>query len=160
MYHYHLNIGSNLGDSEKNIRLAVAMLQQQAVVLSSVIISDVYISEPWGFDSDNKFYNIGMSFDAEIGPLALLKLTQKIEKDISSGSHRDATGNYIDREIDIDIIAAATTNPLTGNLTLLEINTPQLILPHPRAHLRDFVLHPLHQSDPIISSLINIRKQL
>lgn len=150
MYHYHLNIGSNLGDSENNIRLAVAKLQQQAVVLSSIIVSDVYISEPWGFDSDNKFYNVGMSFDAEIEPFTLLKLTQKIEKDISSGAHRDATGNYIDREIDIDIIAGASVNPLTGNFTLLEISTPQLILPHPRAHLRDFVLHPLIQSDPAI----------
>lgn len=155
MYHYHLNIGSNLGDSDNNIRLAVAKLQQQAVVLSSIIVSDVYISEPWGFDSDNKFYNIGMSFDAEIEPLALLELTQKIEKDISRGAHRDATGNYIDREIDIDIIAGATINPLTGNFTLLEINTLQLILPHPRAHLRDFVLHPLQQIDPTIFIMLN-----
>lgn len=154
MYHYHLNIGSNLGDSENNIRLAVAMMQQQAVVLSSIIVSDVYMSEPWGFDSDNKFYNVGMSFDAEIEPFALLKLTQNIEKDISRGAHRDATGNYIDREIDIDIIAGASVNPTTGDITLLEINTPQLILPHPRAHLRDFVLHPLQQSDPQLYNIL------
>lgn len=67
--------------------------------------------------------------------LGVLRTLQGIEKGIDASPHRDADGNYADRAIDIDIIA----------IDSLMISTPELTLPHPRMHLRDFVLIPLRQ---------------
>lgn len=156
MIHVHLNIGSNLGDREDNLRRAVALLRQLADDDSSVRVSDIVVSPPWGFDSDNEFMNIGMSFDTSLTPAELLTATQGIERTISTASHRDENGSYIDRLIDIDLIAA-TTIPTTSDPSphLITLSTPTLTLPHPRAHLRDFVLIPLRQIDP---SLLKILK--
>ncbi|MDE6378068.1 MAG: 2-amino-4-hydroxy-6-hydroxymethyldihydropteridine diphosphokinase, partial [Duncaniella sp.] len=52
--------------------------------------------------------------------------------------HRDRDGGYIDRRIDIDIIA----------IDSIVLSTPRLTLPHPRMHLREFVLVPLAQLAP------------
>ncbi len=63
----------------------------------------------------------------------MLKSLLDIEKSISSASHRDESGNYVDRIIDIDLIAYDD----------LIIDSEALTLPHPRMHLREFVLRPL-----------------
>ncbi|MDE5658768.1 MAG: 2-amino-4-hydroxy-6-hydroxymethyldihydropteridine diphosphokinase [Muribaculaceae bacterium] len=154
MLHVHLNIGSNLGDREENIRRAVASLRQLACVSSSVIVSDMVESEPWGYDSSNGFLNVGMSFDTELAPEALLAAVQRVEKSISTASHRDSAGAYIDRIIDIDIIACSVTDAATGRPALVISDTPELTLPHPRALLRDFVMTPLRLVDPLLYGLI------
>lgn len=173
MIHVHLNIGSNLGDRQDNLRRAVAALRQLAVDVSTVTESDIVVSPPWGYVSDNEYLNIGVSFDTDLTPEALLDATQKIEKNISDTAHRDSAGNYIDRIIDIDLIAAAnietagiTTSPLSSpsttetsapanKMTLITRNSAFLILPHPRALLRDFVLIPLRQIDPELLHLLD-----
>ncbi len=154
MLHVHLNIGSNLGDREENIRRAVASLRQLACVYSSVKVSDTVESEPWGYDSSNGFLNVGMSFDTELAPEALLAAVQRVEKSISTASHRDSAGAYIDRIIDIDIIACSVTDAATGRPALVISDTPELTLPHPRALLRDFVMTPLRLIDPLLYGLI------
>lgn len=154
MLHVHLNIGSNLGDREENIRRAVASLRQLACVYSSVKVSDTVESEPWGYDSSNGFLNVGMSFDTELAPEALLAAVQRVEKSISTASHRDSAGAYIDRIIDIDIIACSVTDAATGRPALVISDTPELTLPHPRALLRDFVMTPLRLVDPLLYGLI------
>ena len=154
MLHVHLNIGSNLGDREENIRRAVASLRQLACISSSVIVSDTVESEPWGYDSSNGFLNVGMSFDTELAPEALLAAVQRVEKSISTASHRDSAGAYIDRIIDIDIIACSVTDAATGRPALVISDTPELTLPHPRALLRDFVMTPLRLVDPLLYGLI------
>lgn len=147
MYHVHFNIGSNLGDREENIRRAVASLRQLACISSSIRVSDPVISPPWGFDSANDFINVGISLDTDLTPDTLLEATQRIQQSISSASHRDATGGYIDRPIDIDIIACATTGNDGTLHNLIEITTEKLTLPHPRALQRDFVMQPLRAID-------------
>ena len=154
MLHVHLNIGSNLGDREENIRRAVASLRQLACVSSSVKVSDTVESEPWGYDSSNGFLNVGMSFDTELATEALLAAVQRVEKSISTASHRDSAGAYIDRIIDIDIIACSVTDAATGRPALVISDTPELTLPHPRALLRDFVMTPLRLIDPLLYGLI------
>lgn len=158
MLHVHLNIGSNLGDREENIRRAVASLRQLACVSSSVIVSDTVASEPWGYDSGNGFLNTGMSFDTELAPEALLAAVQRVEKSISTASHRDSAGAYIDRIIDIDIIACSVTDAATGRPALVISDTPELTLPHPRALLRDFVMTPLRLVDPLLYGLITAER--
>lgn len=145
MYHVHFNIGSNLGDREANIKRAVASLRLLASISSSVRISDPMVSSPWGFISDNDFINVGVSLDTDISPDALLAATQRIQQSISTASHRDSTGTYIDRLIDIDIIAICKVE--AQGLELLHISTERLTLPHPRAMQRDFVIVPMRQID-------------
>ena len=138
MYHVHLNIGSNLGDRLENIKRAVSSLRQLASVPSSVAVSDPFRSSPWGFVSSNEFINVGMSLDCVLDPEPLLQATQRIQRSISSASHRDASGAYIDRIIDIDIIA----------IDDLVISSESLVVPHLHIAERDFVLAPMAEIAP------------
>lgn len=133
----HLNIGSNLGDREANVRCAVELLKKKFPMLR---VSTPMETPAWGFCSENNFINVGIMIetDENLRVEDILTITQDIEKQISAASHRDSKGHYIDRLIDIDIIAVGR----------LKIVSPELVLPHPRAHLRDFVLIPLRELDP------------
>ncbi len=103
-------------------------------------------TDPWGFSSPNRFLNLGVMIETSVpvDPLALLDLTRSIERSIDPSPHRDPSGAYIDRAIDIDIIA----------VDRLVLCHPRLTLPHPRAALRDFVILPLSQLDPLTASWI------
>ena len=70
--------------------------------------------------------------------LEILRKLQEIQCEINPSPHRDASGAYIDRAIDIDLIA----------IDDWVIDHPDLTLPHPRMHMRDFVLIPLRQLAP------------
>ncbi len=62
-------------------------------------------SEPWGFESDNAFVNVGMMIDCDLHPESLLSVLLEIERGVGGGaSHRDASGGYADRLLDIDLI--------------------------------------------------------
>ena len=122
-----INIGSNLGNRRLNLSRAMRMIGEE---FGAFEISHVVESAPSGFDSTN-FLNLGMAFHSELSPLKILRKLQGIEKKISPASHRDSEGRYIDREIDIDIIAIDSEI----------IDTPELTLPHPRMAERDFVLN-------------------
>lgn len=132
----YINIGSNQGDRKAHIEHAVALI---AFIAESPIRRSDYIETPaWGYDSSSTFLNIGIAFASSLTPETLLKKLLDIQHSISPLSHRDDCGNYIDREIDIDLIALDDT----------VIDTPSLSLPHPRMHLRDFVLIPMTQLAP------------
>lgn len=132
----HINIGSNIGDSRSLIERAVA----DVFALSEGITrrSSIIESEPWGYESTNRFLNIGIEIESTLPPETLLDHLQAIEKAISTASHRNPDGTYRDRLIDIDLI-------LYGDLHL---KTPRLTLPHPRASQRPFVLLPLRELHP------------
>ena len=129
---YHLNIGSNLGDKRAVIMRAVAALSTEA---GECAVSQFYESEPWGFESENAFVNVAVRLESDIAPLDMLHLCQDIERRLGCDAHRDSTGAYVDRIIDIDIIL----------IDDLVINTPELTVPHPRMRERDFVMVPLQQ---------------
>lgn len=128
----YLNIGSNLGNREENLLRAIVLLSAGT---GGCAVSSVVESDPWGFESGNKFLNVGVMLRCDMDPFDLLEFTQGIEKQMGSNTHRDANGNYVDRLVDIDII----------EIDGVEINTPQLTVPHPRIHERDFVMKPLEQ---------------
>lgn len=134
----HINIGSNLGDRQHNISSAAERLRLLST--RDFRLSDSVESEPWGFDSDNRFINAGASFETELSPLELLAETQRIEREISGGqpNHRNPDGSYADRIVDLDII-------FYGDLA---VDSPSLTIPHPRFRQRDFVMRPLAQIDP------------
>ncbi len=95
-------------------------------------------SEPWGYESPNMFLNVGVCVDTEMAPAELLRVLEKVEKEISRAPHRNPDGSYRDRDIDIDLIAVDST----------VMATPELTLPHPRMHLRRFVLQPMAELMP------------
>lgn len=135
MAHFYVNIGSNLGDRHKNISLALDAIELE---FGRYNASNPVESEPWGFDSTNLFVNIGIEFESEEEPLAVLRKLQAIEKSVSPGSHRNEDGSYRDRGIDIDIMA----------IDDLVINTPDLKVPHPFLHERYFFLKPMAELCP------------
>lgn len=139
----HINIGSNLGDSRAIIEAAVAELAALSTD-GECRRSSFVESEPWGYDSPNRFLNIGIDIESCLPPLELLHALQAIERRVAArfasggnpgNDHRNPDGTYRDRALDIDLI-------IYGDLTM---DTPELTLPHPRAALRPFVLGPLRE---------------
>ena len=128
-----LSIGTNIGDRQANIANAITALGQIGKV---VTVSPIYTSEPWGFESENGFYNIALILETTLSPLDLLYATQQIERDL--GRTAKTTTSYTDRIIDIDIIDY-------NNQT---IDTQTLTLPHKLMHKRNFVLYPLADIAP------------
>lgn len=144
----HLNIGSNRGDRQANLALAVTRLSQ--AIPGNVLISSVIESEPWGYDSPEPYLNQAVAIEIADGlysPLEILRITRQVQNSIDPTPHRDSSGAYIDRTIDIDIIAIDNiildVTPQTPGP-----KEPLLILPHPRMHLRPFVLIPLAELAP------------
>lgn len=127
----YINIGSNMGDRHALIEQAVAHIEH--LCDTSARRAPMFCSKPWGYRSNAEFLNLGIMVDTDMTPIELLHGLQAIEKKISATPHRDSAGNYIDREIDIDIVS------IDGVI----MNKPELTLPHPRMHLRDFVFMPI-----------------
>ena len=126
-----LGLGSNLGDRAENIRKAVLLIQERVgeVVRQSSLIE----TEPWGFESDHCFLNGVILCETTLTPRQVLRATQKIEREL--GRKSKTTSSYVDRPIDIDIL-------LYDDLT---VNEPDLKIPHPLMHERDFVMIPLNE---------------
>ena len=138
----HINIGSNIGDRAALIERAVAALCERidSDCRAEIRLAPIIETEPWGYESDNRFLNLGLMIktDREEAPLEVLGHLQAVEKEIGSTVHRGADGRYLDRAIDLDLIA----------VDYKVSDEPGLQLPHPRMHLRDFVLTPVARLDP------------
>ncbi len=132
----YVNIGSNRGDRHAYIEQAVTLVSH--IAESPVRRSTFIESEPWGYESQSPYINLGIAFTTSIHPPRLLDQLLEIEHSICPDTHRDTAGNYIDRAIDIDLIAVDDA----------VIDTPRLTLPHQRMHLRPFVLIPMLQLAP------------
>ena len=132
---YYLNVGSNIGDRRDNLYRAVVALTAGT---SGSVTSHVVESEPWGFDSDNRFMNIGLWLASDLEPHQMLDRIHDIEHRLGSAAHRDAQGGYIDRLVDIDIVA----------IDDIVIDSPTLQVPHPHLADRDFFLRPMMELAP------------
>lgn len=130
----YLGLGTNIGNKRKNMVTAAALLAERAGDILS--LSSFYETEPWGFESDNTFLNAALALETTYTPLALLHLTQQIEREM--GRTQKSNGAYHDRIIDIDIL-------LYGNE---RINNEELVVPHPLMQQRLFVMQPLAEIAP------------
>ena len=134
----HLNIGSNLssffGSRYDNITIAINLLIESKLVISKV--SNFYETPSYPNKKLPKFLNIGILANYNQSHYDLLKKINLIEKKIG----RKKTKKNEPRVIDIDII--------DFNGKIKNKNSKNLILPHPRSHLRNFVLYPILQIDP------------
>lgn len=131
----YLSLGSNLGDRLRLIQEAVAALTVEAGPVTA--LSSLYETEPWGFSSPHRFLNVALALETTLSPETLLAVTQRIERDLGR-THKSVDGRYADRTIDIDLL-------FVGDAVL---DTSALTLPHPRLHLRRFVLEPLCEIAP------------
>ncbi|MDD2463909.1 MAG: 2-amino-4-hydroxy-6-hydroxymethyldihydropteridine diphosphokinase [Desulfobulbus sp.] len=126
-----LGLGSNKGQSAKNLQDAWQALQKISE-LEVWRLSSPYWSKPVGMESCHWFVNAVGVLRTSLSPLALLHALQAVE--IKFGRRRDpAVYGYQDRPLDLDLL-------LYDDIAL---ETPELIIPHPRMGQRRFVLEPL-----------------
>jgi 2-amino-4-hydroxy-6-hydroxymethyldihydropteridine diphosphokinase len=126
-----LGLGANLGDP-------VAQLAKAVEALSSAVrigaVSSVYRTEPIGYADQPDFYNLVVRGWTGLEPPGLLAVAQAVEE--AFGRRRSFAN--APRTMDVDLLAY-------GDRVM---RTEALTLPHPRLHLRGFVLHPLAEVAP------------
>lgn len=131
----YLGLGTNSGNRTENLTRAI---EELSLALGNCTAQSSFIeTEPWGFNSNNKFLNCVVAFETGKTPMEVLEITERIEYKLGRTT-KSAGGVYHDRIIDIDIL-------LYGSET---ISTERLTIPHPLMHLRDFVLAPLAEIAP------------
>lgn len=136
LHRVYLGLGSNLcsghHDKRDNILEAISLIGQRIGMVDRQ--SSMISTKPWGFDSDNDFVNAAVGCLTTLTPLEVLAVTQDIERQMGR-TQKSHSGQYHDRIIDIDILLYDD----------LSIHLPQLTIPHPLMHDRDFVMTPLKE---------------
>ncbi|ERI85877.1 2-amino-4-hydroxy-6-hydroxymethyldihydropteridine diphosphokinase [Bacteroides pyogenes F0041] len=140
MHRVYISLGTNLGDKERNLRLALKHIEEQ--IGKVVSLSAFYATAPWGFTSDNSFLNAAACVETGLLPLDVLERTQSVERRLGR-KQKSVNGAYKDRLIDIDLLLyddwiVSDVSPSGARLTL----------PHPLMAERDFVLQPLAEIAP------------
>jgi len=131
----YLSLGTNMGDRQKNLSSALELIGLEVGTVVSE--SDIMETEPWGFESSNRFLNMVIKVETDLQPIQVLHVTQKIERKLGR-MEKSVNGQYHDRPIDIDLL-------MYDNITM---STPELTLPHPLMRQRRFVMEPLAQIAP------------
>jgi 2-amino-4-hydroxy-6-hydroxymethyldihydropteridine diphosphokinase len=124
-------LGSNLGDRLANLRSAVGALPPQIAVLAS---SPVYETAPWGVVEQPVFLNMAVRAKTRLSPQDVLHFLKALEVRLG----REPSIRWGPRRIDLDLLFYDT----------LVLDTPELVLPHPRLQERAFVLVPLSDLAP------------
>jgi 2-amino-4-hydroxy-6-hydroxymethyldihydropteridine diphosphokinase len=132
-----LSIGSNLGDSLSHLRAAVVRLGRAVVQPSGV-----YQTPPWGDGAQPPYLNAVLLVDDRTAT-ARDWLTRAQACESAGGRVRDPDRRFGPRTLDVDVIAVWADDGLP-----VVDDDPELTLPHPRAHLRAFVLVPWHAVQP------------
>ncbi len=161
MHEVYLSLGSNLGDREQQLKQAIRFIDER---IGEVVRQSSFIeTEPWGFQSDHQFLNAAICCLTDKTPREVLQLTQQIERDLgktkahatrraphpssifhlpssiihhpSSIFHHPSSIIHHDRPIDIDILLYDDW----------KVSEPDLKIPHPLMHQRDFVMIPLKE---------------
>ncbi|MBR6959912.1 MAG: 2-amino-4-hydroxy-6-hydroxymethyldihydropteridine diphosphokinase [Clostridiales bacterium] len=125
-----ISFGSNMGDSEQTIRLAIDAIKQiEGVEVKRC--SSLYWTEPVGYENQDDFLNGCLVISTYLKPTELLHELQRIELDLG----RVRTIKNGPRTIDLDILL------MSG----VRLDTEELTIPHPRMYERAFVLVPLKE---------------
>jgi 2-amino-4-hydroxy-6-hydroxymethyldihydropteridine diphosphokinase len=129
-----LSLGSNLGNSAEILSSAAEALNEVSEVIA---LSSFYQTRPVGGPPQPDFINAVIIIETNLEPEELLLVAQAIE-----GAHgRERNENTVKwgpRFLDIDLIKCDE----------MLVNSPDLTIPHPRAHEREFVLRPWNEIDP------------
>lgn len=122
----YIALGTNLGERLSNLSAAIAALAPKVTVLAE---SYIYETPPWGYENQPAFLNKVIKAETGLEPGSLLEYLKQIEV----GLGREKSVRWGPRLIDLDIL-------FYDNLI---IDTPPLVIPHPRLQERAFVLVPL-----------------
>lgn len=131
-----LGLGSNLGDRYEYLRNAVEALRDVLVA-----VSGVYETPPWGDPDQPAYLNAVAIVRGEATPEGWLQRARSLEQ--AAGRVRDPARRFGPRTLDVDVICVWSDDgaPVVRD-------SPELTLPHPRAHLRAFVLRPWLDVEP------------
>ncbi|MBM4432645.1 MAG: 2-amino-4-hydroxy-6-hydroxymethyldihydropteridine diphosphokinase [Chloroflexi bacterium] len=127
----YLSLGSNMGDREDNLKKALDFLSQRLRIEK---VSSLYDTEPVGNPNQPRFLNMVCQAFTTLGPKELLNMVKGIESKMG----RFSAERNAPRPIDVDIL-------FYGDQV---IETPELVIPHPRLTERAFVLIPLAEIAP------------
>ena len=130
---YVIAIGSNLGEPEASVRRAMEAVESR-LESSFSRRSSLYRTEPVGGPEQPDYVNAVIVVEADADPVNVLRTLHEIEA--QEGRVRDV--RWGPRTLDLDVIVAGETVS----------EDPDLLLPHPRAHERAFVLVPWHEVEP------------
>lgn len=125
-----LGLGSNLGDSRELLRRAVGHIPEL------VAVSPVYQTDPVGGPEQGVYLNIVVQLETHRSPHELLALCHELE----TGAERVREVRWGPRTLDVDVLY------IDG----VVLDDPDLTVPHPRAHERNFVMQPLLDLDPAL----------
>ncbi len=127
----YIGLGSNLRDREAYLSEAVRRLADPPtlIILRS---SSIYETAPWGYAEQPHFLNCVLEIQTCLSPVSLLRRAKEVEQEIG---RLPASRRYGPRLIDVDIL-------LYGDTTV-QMDDPDLQIPHPRMEQRAFVLIPL-----------------
>lgn len=125
------SIGANLGDRLISMKRAISLLSES---ITDLQCSSVYETEPVGYNDQPVFLNCAICGYTDKSPEYIIEICKRIEYTIG----RQLRPKWHEREIDIDIV-------------LFEdciFDSEDIVIPHPRMHLRTFVLQPLSDISP------------
>lgn len=128
-----LGLGANLGDRLAALQSAIDLIAADADVVP-VAVSSVYETDPVGGPEQPDFLNAVLVVDYAGDPAGLLELAQRAE----AAADRVRVQRWGPRTLDVDVLAIGD----------VELTSPDLVVPHPRAGERAFVLVPWAQADP------------
>lgn len=134
----YIALGSNIGKKETYLKEAVKRLHEHPEVQVE-LISSIYETAPVGYKNQDDFLNMAVKITTSLRPEELLSLTQKIEQEL--GRTREV--RWGPRTADLDILLYNREN----------IETEQLVVPHPRMYERLFVLVPMSEICPEIGEV-------
>ncbi|WP_102348350.1 2-amino-4-hydroxy-6-hydroxymethyldihydropteridine diphosphokinase [Bacillus sp. Marseille-P3661] len=124
----YVALGTNQGDRLDYIKSAIKLLDKNPGVIV-VAYSSIYETEPVGFTDQPNFLNMVLCLNTTLNPYELIEVTQEIENALG----RKREQRWGPRTIDLDILLFNDEN----------IESEQLIVPHPRMFERAFVIIPL-----------------
>ena len=133
MEQLYLLLGGNLGDKQRIFSETEKLIIQQLGLIRQK--SHIYETEPWGFESDDMFWNQAIIVETSLTETECLKTVHQIEKQVGRIRYNQ---QYSSRIIDIDILFYGKT----------VLDTDELEIPHPRMIDRKFVLVPLAEIAP------------
>ena len=126
-----LALGSNVGNWKMNFNQCLKKISNFGLITR---IGNIYVSKPYGLKQQNDFYNTSIEIETTNNPIQLINNIKLIEKKL----YKNKIIINGPRRIDIDIIF----------FNSLKIFYKNLIIPHPRATERDFVIFPLYDLNP------------
>ena len=124
-------LGSNIGNWKNNFNQSFIQINKIGYITN---FGSVYLSNPYGFKDQNFFYNTAIELKTALDVMKLMVEFKMIEKKI----HKNKLFDNGPRRIDLDIIF----------FNKMIIKKKSVSIPHPRAHLRDFVLYPIYDMNP------------